>query len=209
MTAWETLLACGITQLPVDLEQICKTLGLSLFSYTQGYRILQKNRLTQVSHGADGFLLRCQGSAIILYNPHLIPGRRRFTIAHEIGHFCLGHGEEEVVIHRTADRVKSRTPQEIEADRFASQLLAPTCILRNLGVRSPAAIRQTCHISAQAAEVCLGRLMRMEALDAQWMAQWGRPYYFQSSTERALCRQFEAFIQAERATIRRLLAPRA
>ena len=58
--------------------------------------------------------------AIIFYNDEIeSKERKRFTIAHEIGHIVLGHkGYSEV--------------NEKEADAFAAQLLLPHCILEEL-----------------------------------------------------------------------------
>ena len=58
MTAWEVLWRCGISELPVDLGQVCRRLGLGLYSYTQGYELLRRYNLAQHVHGADGFLFR-------------------------------------------------------------------------------------------------------------------------------------------------------
>ena len=69
---------------------------------------------------------------IICVNHTDSPLRKRFTIAHELGHFFLEiEGKEEgknFVVHRESsesiDRVKER-----EADLFASELLIPTALL--------------------------------------------------------------------------------
>ena len=45
MTAWEVLWRCGISELPVDLGQVCRRLGLGLYSYTQGYELLRRYNL--------------------------------------------------------------------------------------------------------------------------------------------------------------------
>ena len=93
MTAWEVLWRCGISELPVDLGQVCRRLGLGLYSYTQGYELLRRYNLAKHVHGADGFLFREEDGplAAIFYRPEQSQGRRCFTIAHEIGHFALGH----------------------------------------------------------------------------------------------------------------------
>ena len=111
MTAWETLIHCNITKLPIDLDQICKSLGILLCSYTQGYQILKESNLGNETFGADGFLIRGKRGAVILYNPHLSPGRRRYTVAHEIGHYCLNHGTG--IIHRDAKEQKPRPVTEM------------------------------------------------------------------------------------------------
>src|ERR1051325_10675045 len=51
------------------------------------------------------------------------PGRKRFTIGHEIGHYILpGHGD---TVCKSADIGSSRggSDQEVAANRFASELL--------------------------------------------------------------------------------------
>ena len=62
------------------------------------------------------------------------PRRRRFTIAHEIGHWVLHRDDiADLVVTRTtdyvpSDRAKAMTPEEIrerEANRFAAELLMP------------------------------------------------------------------------------------
>ena len=62
------------------------------------------------------------------------PRRRRFTIAHEIGHWVLHRDDiADLVVTRTigyvpSDPAKASTPEEIrerEANRFAAELLMP------------------------------------------------------------------------------------
>jgi len=64
------------------------------------------------------------------------PNRQRFTIAHECGHLWLHN--DEVHIDRSF-RIKKRDavsslaidPDEIEANRFAAELLMPYTMLKN------------------------------------------------------------------------------
>lgn len=197
MTAWEVLWRCGISELPVDLGQVCRRLGLGLYSYTQGYELLRRYNLAQHVRGADGFLFREENGplAAIFYRPEQSQGRRCFTIAHEIGHFALGHCPAGGNTVRRSEADKD-SPQERAADRFASQLLAPSCVLRGLGLRTPYAIGQRCRLSLRAAEVCASRMERLLALDAQYMAERGRSYFFRSPWEWRIYQQFEPFIRA-------------
>ena len=64
MTAWDDLLKCGICELPVDLQKVCKGLGIGLFSYSQGYRIIQKFGFVEYVSGADGLLFQIDDVAI-------------------------------------------------------------------------------------------------------------------------------------------------
>lgn len=59
---------------------------------------------------------------MIFYNPEIPDDRLRFTLAHELGHFCLHYG-------RTLDLITSDI--EREADVFASALLLPANEIRS------------------------------------------------------------------------------
>ncbi|QIN84644.1 ImmA/IrrE family metallo-endopeptidase [Rubrobacter tropicus] len=63
------------------------------------------------------------GVAYVLINSDKPRVRRRFTIAHELGHLALGHlhGGEMVV----DETVRGRSPREREANAFAAGLLMP------------------------------------------------------------------------------------
>jgi len=57
-------------------------------------------------------------------------GRRRFGIAHELGHWEL-HEESHWLACSSADlRDYKKSPQEAEANTFAAELLMPTCHVR-------------------------------------------------------------------------------
>jgi Zn-dependent peptidase ImmA (M78 family) len=89
---------------------------------------------------------------LILYNADMNSGRVRWTLAHEIGHICLGHleaiGEAKIAY------VESRwfyDQFESEADYFTWNLLAPLPIMREMDIRSILEIKQTYGLSSQAA----------------------------------------------------------
>src|ERR1035441_7120963 len=82
--------------------------------------------------GFDGALVRAKGTpfgAIIVRDSIREPGRKNFTVAHEIGHFVLpGHdaggavcGSSDIGNWADASRELER-----EADEFAAELLLPT-----------------------------------------------------------------------------------
>lgn len=89
---------------------------------------------------------------LILYNADMNSGRVRWTIAHEIGHICLGHLEaiEGTEIAYTESR-GFYDQFESEADYFAWNLLAPLPIMRAMGIRDVAGIKLTYGLSNQAA----------------------------------------------------------
>ena len=71
-----------------------------------------------------------RGKALITVNSNLtyVP-RKRFTVAHELGHFILGHNRKEVIHDNEASMEFYKSgSQETEANQFASELLMPTSI---------------------------------------------------------------------------------
>jgi Zn-dependent peptidase ImmA (M78 family) len=84
-----------------------------------------------------GILFREGNRIIIGVNESHPPTRRRFTIAHELGHLEL-HSQSKIHIDknfqspvRLRDEVSSLAvdPDEIEANTFAAELLMPTSML--------------------------------------------------------------------------------
>lgn len=57
---------------------------------------------------------------IIVYNSTHSTVRNRFSIAHEIGHFVLGHSFVNDIFN-----INSKDPREIEANIFAAELVMP------------------------------------------------------------------------------------
>ncbi len=60
-------------------------------------------------------------------------GRKRFAIAHELGHWFL-HEAESQIFSCTAEQMRDYkgSPMEVEANLFASELLMPTALFRPL-----------------------------------------------------------------------------
>lgn len=116
--ASELLSRAGQSSMPVDPAQLADYLGIEV-------------RLEQFEGDVSGLLLRQPDRTIIAINKADAPARRRFTIAHELGHFVLKHQGEIFVDHSTINRRDSRSSaaidkQEIEANAFAAALLMPT-----------------------------------------------------------------------------------
>ncbi|HET7559727.1 MAG TPA: ImmA/IrrE family metallo-endopeptidase [Limnochordia bacterium] len=94
-----------IRQAPVVPERVAKALGHQLVEST----------LPEI----DGFSLRHRDRHLIFVDRRLSLGRRRFTIAHELGHIILGH-LLHVRTSQTTDRMMDK-----EANCFAAELLMP------------------------------------------------------------------------------------
>lgn len=101
-------------KIPVDLISIAAGLGVGvqadpLNSTISGHYLPQ-----------GGY----NGSPLITYNPFEHPVRQRFTIAHELGHHALGHGERD---RDTPESFYSGVHDPIEqaANQFAAEILMP------------------------------------------------------------------------------------
>src|SRR2546429_268642 len=85
----------------------------------QGISVVEQPQLSKAGYASiSGLLLRREGSTICIINRDHPPTRRRYSIAHEIGHFIL-HPPEEAYIDVAARSDKSSDgtdPREIEAN---------------------------------------------------------------------------------------------
>lgn len=118
--------ALNFKSAPVDVEMVAKRLRLKLVHMDLGDDV-------------SGLLVSKGVSTVIAVQETDHPNRRRFTIAHEIGHYCLRHQfepGEHVHVDRghliTPRNSRSSTgvdPKEIEANQFAACLLMPTKLL--------------------------------------------------------------------------------
>ena len=111
----------GINRPPVPVEAIAKSLGASV-------------RYSPFQGELAGMLLRHDDwrGVVIGVNSLDHRNRQRFTIAHECGHLRL-HKGKRAYVDRSLFRVNARDgvssqatdPEEIEANRFAAELLMP------------------------------------------------------------------------------------
>jgi Zn-dependent peptidase ImmA (M78 family) len=83
----------------------------------------------------SGALVKSGGGIFIaLNNAHHI-NRQRFTVAHELAHYYLGHVETDLhvdgdfTINRDQTSSEATNAKEILANRFAAELLMPTDFL--------------------------------------------------------------------------------
>lgn len=102
---------------PIPVEEIANALGARV-------------RYSPYEGELAGMLVRGDGQIVIGVNSIHHPNRQRFTIAHECGHLVLHKGDVHIDrsfrINRR-DEVSSQAvdPDEIEANRFAAELLIP------------------------------------------------------------------------------------
>ncbi|OJY67810.1 ImmA/IrrE family metallo-endopeptidase [Rhizobium sp. 60-20] len=122
----QVLLDLGYKSGPVDLNEICSALSVDL-QFTDQLR-LDRDGATIL--GSANFDKRS-----IQINAHRDRNRERFTLGHEIGHFCLNHDrylrsetivEQDLFTDIEAREAFNYERLEFQANAFSSSLLLPS-----------------------------------------------------------------------------------
>ena len=186
--AWRILIRFGVNELPVRISPGIRAMGVVLMPYSKSEKFLAELGLTYLMQETDGLSIRRNGRYYILYRGDMVPGRIRFTVAHELGHIVLGHLEHQTHTTRNHEPRDGDAPIEQAANVFASRLLAPACVLHELNAITPERISELCDISLTAARFRAGR---MEVLEK-------RGAFGLSPLEREVHRQFQTYIKSQR-----------
>ena len=111
--------------LPIKIEDIARLRGLEVIAYPLGEDV-------------SGLLAIKNGKGTIGYRQDEPKVRRRFTIAHELGHYELHRDKSDLFVDKQfiyRGRNSSHTPvsqvMEQEANAFASAILMPTEYMRS------------------------------------------------------------------------------
>ena len=154
----------AVTAPPVPVEAIAKAMGCRIV-----FGPLQN---------ISGILVRSAEGATIGVNERQPPARRRFTIAHELGHLLLHRGDQITYDHefrvnlRSVESSEGRDVEEIEANFFAASLLMPDACLdadpRTAFIHldddaAVGALAKTFKVSQQAMTLRLARLLGRKA----------------------------------------------
>ncbi|NKD55162.1 MULTISPECIES: ImmA/IrrE family metallo-endopeptidase [Haematospirillum] len=146
---------------PVDVERLCRDLGIEL-------------RFDLLSSGVSGMIERKKGEGyIITVNASDPETRRRFTIAHELGHYVyhrdiMGDGIDDDRAYRSTDAGKYHNTrigrkEEIQANKFAARLLMPEALIRQYqkkGMTDPADLARQFGVSEQAMKIRIGAMLQ-------------------------------------------------
>ena len=135
-SAWRCLADFEIDSLPVDILKITRAAGI---------RVIKNSCVGDLlpgEHGKSYFNGHCW---IIIYDDTDPTNISRFTIAHELGHFFLGHDMMHTR-YQNVQKFGTKPKAEQQADMFALRLLAPACILMGLALESAEDISKHCGI---------------------------------------------------------------
>jgi len=158
---------CDLHSLPIDVAKIANMIGIYVLPYSLSFNILNKLDLvdeSKRSNGLTGFI----EYPIILYNDEMNERDKRVVIGHEIGHVILEH----VYDLESSIKFKWLTTDimEYSANLFCEQLIAPTCVLSKMEVRTESEIINACDVNQKAAEFILDeskKRMRIPKKSAQ------------------------------------------
>ncbi|MDH6673187.1 Zn-dependent peptidase ImmA (M78 family)/DNA-directed RNA polymerase subunit RPC12/RpoP [Paenibacillus sp. LBL] len=185
-----------INQLPIKVKKLTRGFkNLRIITYS---RFAEENNMTTdeviVFAGSEEgccYYRKSEHKYMILYNDLIQnEGRRRWTIAHEIGHYLLKHNEitNKTILSRSSLTQHEYKIFEQEADCFARSLLAPTSVLLALKKFNANDLSKWCSLSINASTnilkffnkgIDLGR--RLDPNDK--LVKLFRDYIFKKNTE--------------------------
>ena len=122
--AQEVLAGLNITRGPVAVRDIVRKKGITV-------------RYVPLGVDLSGMIFMKEGAVIIVNSLHH-PNRQRFTLSHELGHFEMHMEEIGAEVHvdkkflafaRDGNSSLGSDRKEIEANRFAAELLVPQQLL--------------------------------------------------------------------------------
>ena len=141
-TALKCFIDCGGLTLPVSVGKIATYYNI---------KIIFNSKVDFLTGSEEGKILTNKSSTRIIVKDTVSKQEMRFTAAHELGHYILGHLEEGY------DALDGRS-QEVTADLFAECLLMPTVALWKMRIKTPQEIAKACDVTLQAAEIRAERL---------------------------------------------------
>lgn len=186
--AWKVLIECGISELPIRPSEICRHYNWVLTDYITGERSIKLLGLAELKERTDGFCAVTENHVYIFFDSSLPRGRQRFTVAHEIGHLILGHVGNGMATVENREPTGAEQEEERAANQFAARLLAPACVLHEIGTKTTEEIQELCGISKQAARFRAERIQELER----------RNRYYTNQLEQQVVKQFKSYIAAVR-----------
>lgn len=212
---WDVQICSNINHLPVDMLETCKKLDIKTYTYMSGYSLIETFRLQDHVKNNDGFSTMINGNYVIFYNSYTRPaGRLRFTLAHELGHIALGHLDEDSTACWNGTTLwnneenHSNSALEAAANTFASNFLAPACVLWALDIHRPQDIMNLCGLSKTASIVRAERMRELYIKESEWLMRCNKSCFLTEEKEKMVYHQFKPYIECIKARRNKLAFPK-
>lgn len=128
----------GVSELPITMRKakiIAQFSGWLLLTYDEGKELIEACGAEGTAEQYPAFTLVHNKQNVILYRANLSYEHKLFCILHEFGHIVLKHTAEKNVLGVTPSPEETAR-QEREADDFAAEMLAPSCVMYALGIKN-------------------------------------------------------------------------
>ncbi len=107
----------GLISIPVEVVAMASFYGFSV------YELEMDDKVSGMIIVGDQNLKDFDTDKVIVVNSNHAATRKRFTVAHELGHYILKNCPQNCYAHRDSGEVYN--PEEKDANSFASALLMP------------------------------------------------------------------------------------
>lgn len=171
--AWRTLLRADVRSLPVNLFDVCKTLGIHMRKYSENIKFVEQLK----KEDCPAFTFKgVDKDYYIFYNDNIRPyAKMRQKITHELGHIELKHTSTE--------GFENNKEFELEANMFTQRFLAPAVVLYECNIIEAEDIMIFCEMTVRASHT---RSKRMKKLKEE--------NFCQSPLEKMVLKKFKKFI---------------
>ena len=172
---WRSLLKSNIDSLPVNILKIANDSGIHVKKNSYIHDLMPNELGKSYFNGEVWY---------IIYDDSQPVDVCQFTIAHELGHFLLGH-DLTYSKYNEAKTFNVKAKEEEQADKFALRLLSPACILKELDLHTPEEIAKACNIPLSYATE---RSKRMKIL-------YKRDMFFTDPLEKEVYENFKPYLR--------------
>lgn len=173
---WSILMHEQVVQLPIPIMDICKHIGV----------------VVEWSEEVSGLCQKQQDQPIIVLNRQQPLQCQRCLCAHLLGHILLGHTSKFNLT--CSSSFQEGDALEQAADLFASRLLAPSIVLKDLGVTTAKQIQTYCGITSVAAEFTLKLLQQRYLSEQHALQEQGYSCFGLSELEKTVQTQFRKYV---------------
>lgn len=139
--ASKVLLDFNIKEFPFNFSKVIKRipdLKRVKYSSVAKRKDISISEVCNLYGSEEGALIFDGATYRIVYNDTQSIERQRFTLAHELGHYFLGHlKKDETIIQRNNLSEAHSKISEYEANRFARDILAPPYLVKHIPIREP------------------------------------------------------------------------